>query len=44
MKRLHLILVLGVLTIGWGFSVWAEPKTIALPVSLDYPSIVRSVI
>ncbi|MBI5606230.1 MAG: lytic transglycosylase domain-containing protein [Deltaproteobacteria bacterium] len=38
-KRLLRIFVLGLFTLGSGFSAWAVPKTIALPVTLDYPLI-----
>lgn len=43
MKRLLLIAVLGLFTIGWGVSAWAVSKTIALPITLDYP-LIRSVL
>ncbi len=43
MKRLLRIAILGLFTIGWGFSAWAVPKTIALPITLDYP-LIRSVL
>jgi hypothetical protein len=38
-KRLTLILVLGWFFIGWSSNTWAVPKTIALPITLDYPLI-----
>ncbi len=38
-KRLPLILVLGLFIIGLSYSAWALPKTIALPITLDYPLI-----
>lgn len=38
-KSLLLIFFLGLFTLGSGSSAWAVPKTIALPVTLDYPLI-----
>lgn len=42
-KPLLLIIVLGVLITGWNLTAWALPKTIALPITLDYP-LIRSVL
>lgn len=39
MSRLFLICFLSLFTVGWNFSAWAVPKTIALPLTLDYPLI-----
>ncbi len=38
-SRLPLILVLVLFIIGWSYGAWALPKTIALPITLDYPLI-----
>jgi len=39
MKGRLLKIILALLTIGWSFNAWAVPKTITLPLTIDFPLI-----